>query len=132
MMTKAPDAITPATLDVVVMPNGEVICLGKTVGWVETKKKDDALGKYLNPKITPQPNAPELQAGRITLMLRANAAQVQLNRTAAEELIVTLRTGIDMTRDPTMLYLTFTRDEVSGTHVMIASDDLRQPSGKPS
>lgn len=43
MLTKAPKEITPCTLDVVVMPNGEVICVGKTVGWV----KD--LGKYLTP-----------------------------------------------------------------------------------
>lgn len=30
----APDEITIADLDCVVMPNGEVICLGKTLGWV--------------------------------------------------------------------------------------------------
>ena len=42
MMTKAPGEITPAFLAVVVMPNGEVICLGKTVGWVKE------LGKYLS------------------------------------------------------------------------------------
>lgn len=29
-----PDEITVASLDCVVMPNGEVICLGKTLGWV--------------------------------------------------------------------------------------------------
>jgi hypothetical protein len=29
-----PAAITPAYLNVVVMPNGEIICLGKTVGWL--------------------------------------------------------------------------------------------------
>lgn len=34
-MTTAPDQITPAHLAVVVMPNGEVICLGKTVGWIK-------------------------------------------------------------------------------------------------
>lgn len=44
MMKEAPSEITPATLDVVVMPNGEVICLGKTVGWIKQ------LGKYLTPK----------------------------------------------------------------------------------
>lgn len=32
-MTVAPKEITPALLDVLVMPNGEVICMGKTVGW---------------------------------------------------------------------------------------------------
>lgn len=36
-----PPKITPAFLSVAVMPNGEVICLGKTVGWVTT------LGPYL-------------------------------------------------------------------------------------
>lgn len=46
-MTQAPKEITPAALDVVVMPNGEVICRGKTVGWVTGK---DALGKYLTPR----------------------------------------------------------------------------------
>lgn len=30
----APDEITLADLECVVMPNGEVICLGKTLGWV--------------------------------------------------------------------------------------------------
>ena len=42
-----PKAITPAVLDVVVMPNGEVICMGRTIGWV----KD--LGKYLTLKGRP-------------------------------------------------------------------------------
>lgn len=41
-VTKAPDTITMMTLDVVVMPNGEIICDGKTVRWVKT------LGKYLS------------------------------------------------------------------------------------
>lgn len=40
MMGK-PDRITLAALEVVVMPNGEVICNGQTLGWVST------LGKYL-------------------------------------------------------------------------------------
>jgi len=40
-MTKAPREITVCDLEVVVMPNGEVICLGKTVGWVKE------LGTYL-------------------------------------------------------------------------------------
>jgi len=40
-MTENPNEIVVATLQVVVMPNGEVICLGKTVGWV------DKLGPYL-------------------------------------------------------------------------------------
>jgi hypothetical protein len=37
-----PKEITIARLEVVIMPNGEIICLGKTVGWF----KD--LHKYLN------------------------------------------------------------------------------------
>ena len=32
-MEKIPDGITLCTLDVVVMPQGEVICLGKTIGY---------------------------------------------------------------------------------------------------
>lgn len=43
-MEKAPEEITVCNLEVVVMPNGEIICLGKTVGWVEE------LGKFLSPK----------------------------------------------------------------------------------
>ena len=35
-MNKAPRVITPATLDVIVMPNGEVICFGKTIGSIRT------------------------------------------------------------------------------------------------
>ena len=31
-MTKAPDRITLCNLEVIVMPNGEIICSGKTVG----------------------------------------------------------------------------------------------------
>lgn len=46
MISKAPSDITVARLEVVVMPNGEVICAGKTIGWVES------LGKYLT---VPQP-----------------------------------------------------------------------------
>lgn len=44
-MEKAPEEITVCNLEVVAMPNGEVICAGKTVGWV----KD--IGKYLSPKV---------------------------------------------------------------------------------
>ena len=39
-----PDTITPAHLEVIVMPNGEVLCLGKTIGWVNT------LGRFLTPR----------------------------------------------------------------------------------
>ena len=38
------EKITLCNLEVVVMPNGEIICLGKTIGWVKE------LGKYLTPK----------------------------------------------------------------------------------
>lgn len=42
-MEKQPEEITVCQLEVVVMPNGEVICLGKTVGWFKE------LGKFLKP-----------------------------------------------------------------------------------
>ena len=44
-MKEAPTEITLCNLEVVVMPNGEVICLGTTIGWVHK------LGEYLTPKI---------------------------------------------------------------------------------
>lgn len=40
-----PDAPLVCNLEVVVMPNGEVLCLGKTVGWIKT------LGRFLTPKV---------------------------------------------------------------------------------
>lgn len=43
MMTK-PHAITIAQLEVLVMPNGEVLCAGRSLGWV------GQLGKYLTPE----------------------------------------------------------------------------------
>ena len=43
---KKPTDITVCHLEVVVMPNGEIICAGKTVGWF------DKLGKYLTPAPT--------------------------------------------------------------------------------
>jgi hypothetical protein len=52
-MTKPPDEITPCYLEVVVMPNGEIICAGKTVGWVKTH------GKYL--RVPPPSPAPATQ-----------------------------------------------------------------------
>ena len=42
-MKKAPKEITMATLQVIVMPNGEVICGGKSLGFVPF------LGPYLTP-----------------------------------------------------------------------------------
>lgn len=41
-MDKPPKVISLAKLEVVVMPNGEVICKGVTVGWVAD------IGKYLS------------------------------------------------------------------------------------
>lgn len=38
-----PDVPTVCRLEVVAMPNGEIICLGKTIGWLET------LGQYITP-----------------------------------------------------------------------------------
>jgi len=40
-MKKMPKEIKVCKLEVVVMPNGEVICLGKTIGWFKE------LSKYL-------------------------------------------------------------------------------------
>lgn len=45
---KAPNEITLANLEVVVMPNGEVICGGTPVGWVSNR------GKFLTPKSASQ------------------------------------------------------------------------------
>lgn len=43
-MKKQPEEITICTLDVCLMPQGEIICKGKTVGWfIEFKE-------YLNKK----------------------------------------------------------------------------------
>lgn len=43
--SKPPVDITGCLLDVVVMPNGEVLCSGKSLGWI------DELGKFLEPKV---------------------------------------------------------------------------------
>ncbi|MBA7495385.1 hypothetical protein ES702_05967 [subsurface metagenome] len=49
-MKELPKEITVCVLDVVLMPQGEIICLGKTVGWFKDlkehlKKKDQEVGK---------------------------------------------------------------------------------------
>jgi len=38
-MKEQPKEITVCTLEVVVMPNGEIISLGKTLGWFRDYKK---------------------------------------------------------------------------------------------
>ena len=43
-MEKQPEEITICNLEVLLMPNGEIICLGKIVGFF------DKLKKYLTPK----------------------------------------------------------------------------------
>ena len=45
MMKKNPKKMTVCNLEVLVMPQGEIICLGKTIGWVKE------LGKFLTPII---------------------------------------------------------------------------------
>lgn len=38
-MNKIPDEITVCSLEVVLMPQGEIICKGKTVGWFKEFKE---------------------------------------------------------------------------------------------
>lgn len=45
-MTRPPQEITVCHLEVVVMPNGEVICAGRSIGWVTGR---NGIGKYLTP-----------------------------------------------------------------------------------
>lgn len=54
MMNKPPKEITVCHLDVVVMPNGEVICTGRSIGWV------NSLGVHLTPLAPPDERAPQL------------------------------------------------------------------------
>lgn len=44
-MKEAPKEMTLAKLSVLVMPNGEVLCSGKTIGWVTTEPE---LGEQLS------------------------------------------------------------------------------------
>lgn len=37
-MKKCPESITVCNLEVVIMPQGEIICLGKTIGWFKDFK----------------------------------------------------------------------------------------------
>ena len=39
VIQQAPESITPATLECLVMPNGEVLCLGRTLGHVKQMGK---------------------------------------------------------------------------------------------
>lgn len=41
-MNKAPEKMTVMHLEVLVMPNGEIICMGDSVGWIER------IGKFLS------------------------------------------------------------------------------------
>lgn len=43
MIEENPKNITLCNLQVIVMPQGEILCLGKTVGWIKE------FGKYLTP-----------------------------------------------------------------------------------
>lgn len=38
-MEDIPEGITTVHVQAVLMPNGEVICMGKTIGWFEELKK---------------------------------------------------------------------------------------------
>jgi hypothetical protein len=38
MIKKQPKSIALCTVDALLMPNGEVICLGKTIGWFKELK----------------------------------------------------------------------------------------------
>lgn len=44
-MEKVPEEITLAKLDVLVMPNGEILCAGKTLAWV---RSDPEIAKQLS------------------------------------------------------------------------------------
>jgi hypothetical protein len=39
MLKEIPKEITVCQLEVLVMPQGEIICLGKTIGWVKDLKE---------------------------------------------------------------------------------------------
>lgn len=48
-MDKIPDDITIANLEVLVMPNGEIICKGETLGWVIAHGEQTEIAKCLTP-----------------------------------------------------------------------------------
>lgn len=72
MMKTAPKEITVALLEVVVMPNGEIICAGKSVGWV------DKIGKYLTVK--EQPSVAELKQKQLEFDRAVRQAQAPATR----------------------------------------------------
>lgn len=39
MIKDQPNEIKICTLDVILMPQGEIICMGKTIGWFKDMKK---------------------------------------------------------------------------------------------
>ena len=39
MIEKQPKELTICTLEVLLMPNGEILCLGKSIGWFKEFKK---------------------------------------------------------------------------------------------
>ena len=54
-MKKQPQSIITATLNVLIMPNGEIICLGKSLGWFKNFKEQlnpvaDVTGKPITEK----------------------------------------------------------------------------------
>lgn len=48
-MQEAPEQITIANLEVLVMPNGEIICKGQTLGWVTAHGEQTEIAKSLTP-----------------------------------------------------------------------------------
>lgn len=38
-MDKQPNDLTICSLEVLVMPNGEILCMGKSIGWFKNFKK---------------------------------------------------------------------------------------------
>jgi hypothetical protein len=48
-MHEAPEEITIANLEVLVMPNGEIICKGETLGWVTAFGEQTEIAKSLTP-----------------------------------------------------------------------------------
>lgn len=58
-MMKTPKEIMIAHLEVVVMPNGEVICGGNSIGWVSKMEK------FLTPVAVAAPRRPKRTRGAV-------------------------------------------------------------------